>query len=337
MIHTIIDNIIYAFVRMILALLRALPRVLAERVGEFIVRMIMLCVTRSKHVMRRNLELVFPEMTKEQHNRIMHQSYTVLGKNLVSFAKIPDMTSAIVQQRFDFSDVDKVIPQALLQVHRSKTRGSDVHEDNIYDNDANIDSVNASGANKVGVIIATLHFGLFEELMQAFVIKYGKAAVLARGSGLKKCDELLKSQRERFGCEVFARKGGYQEMALRLKNGQNTVILFDQNVKKNHAVFVNLFSIPAATTKAIGLASIRTGAPVIFATVAEDSPGHFKVIARAMPYIKDFNGSIDEKIIHLMNHLHAEAESVIRQYPDHWFWIHRRFKTRPEGEPENIY
>ena len=137
--------------------------------------------------------------------------------------------------------------------------------------------------------------------------------------------------------EIFSRSGGYKEVLHRLSSGQDVSLMFDQNVKANHAIFVDLFGIPAATTKTVAFVALRTGCTIAFGTMVEVSPWKFKVIYQPIDNPIDEQGSYEDKALRLTRRVHECLESVVRQYPAQWFWIHRRFKTRPPGEPENIY
>ena len=86
------------------------------------------------------------------------------------------------------------------------------------------------------------------------------------------CEQRL----ERLNVQNRDLKRKIREIEKRLNRGRDVSLLFDQNVKRSHAVFANLFGIPAATTKTVALAALRTSAPVMLLTSAEVSPKKFK-------------------------------------------------------------
>src|SRR5262249_20426541 len=139
------------------------------------------------------------------------------------------------------------------------------------------------------------------------------------------------------GNRVFTREGGFREIASRLRAGEDVLMVMDQNVRAHHAVFASFFGRPAATTKAAGLAALRTGAPVFFAAAAETSSDRYKMLFAEFPAADSFPGGTDEKIFHLTEAVHREFKKPIRSYPESWFWIHRRFKTKPFGQVEDSY
>jgi len=262
----------------------------------------------------KNLSIAFPEKSPEERAALAKKSYRVLAANLYWFAKLRLITADEIEALFDYSEaqveVDKVI------------------------------------AHGKGGLYLTPHFGLFELLAQAHCVKGRKSKVLIREFGLPKLDKYWTETRQRFGLEVFGRKGGFQEMIVQLHRGQDVAVLFDQNVRRSHAMFVNLFGVPAATTKAVGLAAIRADSHVVLAACIENTPerrqfGRYRIYVRSVlnPNMDpELTGlSTEEKVRSFLERVHRELETLIRFQPESWFWIHRRWKTRPEGEPENFY
>ncbi len=114
-------------------------------------------------------------------------------------------------------------------------------------------------------------------------------------------------------------------------------MLFDQNVKVNHAVFSEFFGIEAATTKSVAIVALRTGAPILLSTCAIIGRNKYKLYAFKIHNPIDEEGTQQQKISSITRELHQRVEEVIRLHPEQWMWIHRRYKTRPPGEKENLY
>jgi KDO2-lipid IV(A) lauroyltransferase len=118
-----------------------------------------------------------------------------------------------------------------------------------------------------------------------------------------------------------------------LRDGGTVGILADQNTTPTEAVFVDFFGIPAATTAGIARLARRTGAAVVPArSYWDDSIG--KYVLRYEPAL-NLAGSHDEES-DIRNHtalFNQVLEGFVREFPDQWFWVHRRWKNRPEGEP----
>ena len=106
-------------------------------------------------------------------------------------------------------------------------------------------------------------------------------------------------------------------------------VIVDQNMLPKRAVFVPLFGRLAATTPAPAVLAERTGAPVILAALFRLSDGRFRV-RMAGPF--PLRGEGSARTANLMEDLNRSLEGMIREHPEQWFWVHRRWKTRPPGE-----
>ena len=262
---------------------------------------------RLKRVGRRNLELVFPEKSPDEREAILLTSFDMLAQNLKNYAKLPDLDTERAKALIDYSK-----GQALCGRLHAENPG-------------------------LGMILATLHYGSFELIIQLQTLMVRPAWILARGFGLPKLDEWWFSRRELFGCKVFRRKGAMPEILRQLQNGEDVAILFDQNVKRNHAVFADFLGINSATTKTLALASIRTGAPMAIGVMHQNADGKFTLLCDEIPTAEIPGETADERVLRITQSLNAFASQYIREHPENWFWIHRRWKTRPEGEPESVY
>jgi len=182
-----------------------------------------------------------------------------------------------------------------------------------------------------------MHYGCFELTVQYHCQHDRPVQILARGFGIARLDEWWNKRRQLLGNEVFFRQGGYQAMVRSLAAGKDVGVLFDQNVKANHAVFVDFFGIRTSMTKSVALAALRTGAPIVFIAAAWLGENRHRLFFAEIK--TDFPESMptDEKVQRISQALNSQAETIIKLHPEQWFWIHRRFKTRPTGELENLY
>ena len=293
--------------RLLVLLLALLPERTAMSIANVVVRFGVMLVPRFRRVALRNLEIAFPELSLDRRREIFSDSLGVLARNLYSFAtlerlSLPLLRSCVVNWK-EF--------QEKLERIRAKNTAP-------------------------GLIVTTAHFGSFELLAQAYTILYKPLSILARGFGLERLDEWWNGRRELHGAEIFSRKGAYREIIERLQRGHDVALLVDQNVKQNHATFVPFFGLKAATTRAVALASLQSGASVIFATAVEISPWKFRALLVELE-APEPGLPRSEWIECLSADLNRAIESAIREYPSQWFWVHRRWKTRPPGESETIY
>jgi len=261
-----------------------------------------------------NIKLVFPDLSELEREKLAVSSYRVLAENLFWFSKLRSLSRDELKLLIDYREAQPIYEKFV--------------------------------SSPVGGLILAPHFGLFELLAQSHAVCGRPFTALVREFGMPKFDKFWRETREKFGLTIFGRKGGYNEMIRNLNAGHDVAVLFDQNVKSAHAAFVELFGIPAATTKSIALAAIRTNCPIVFAACIENPPeeqkhGRFRIYAKEI-----LNPNIDpdlmqmpneEKILGFLRKANQELETLVRLKSESWFWIHRRWKTRPEGEKEDFY
>jgi KDO2-lipid IV(A) lauroyltransferase len=119
-----------------------------------------------------------------------------------------------------------------------------------------------------------------------------------------------------------------------LISGYRTVgILMDQNTVREEGVFADFFGIPAATTPSVATFALRTGAAVIpgFLIWDETLRKHRLHFDPPLELIQTGDRAAD--ILENTRRFNKVLENYIRKNPDQWLWIHRRWKTRPNGEP----
>jgi KDO2-lipid IV(A) lauroyltransferase len=120
----------------------------------------------------------------------------------------------------------------------------------------------------------------------------------------------------------------------------SAAILFDQNVTRNHAVFVEWFGLPAATTRSVALAALRTGVPIFVASIRYIREDRYYVDAAECYYEdvqRDERMSSDEKVFVITQRVTDMYCEMIRKFPEGWFWMHRRWKTRPDPGAAKVY
>jgi len=294
-------------VRLILLPLVILPDKIALIVARSYVSLIFLLIPRLNEAAKSNIKLVFPKKSQADKDKLRKLSKNVLAENILGFVRIPRLTPEKAKIACDYTEAIKTLERL-----RKKSNG-------------------------VGTLIPAIHFDAFELFVQVHALNHRPAYILGRGTGLKNFDLWWNGQREIFGNKIFSRKGGYKEIVKRLKEGQDVILLCDQNVKLNHAVFARFFGVKAATTKTIALAALRTGAPIMFGSPLSISLGKFEITAEEVLHPNDIEGDTEEKILACTEDLHRHFERQILKRPEAWFWIHRRWKTRPEGDKKNIY
>ncbi len=144
-------------------------------------------------------------------------------------------------------------------------------------------------------------------------------------------DAIFIHGRTRFGqTTLFARQDGIRAMIKSLKSGEPVYYLPDMDLGARDSVFAPFFGVPAATITGLSRIAGMAGA-VIVPCVTRQLPGGAGYVVRLYPAWRDFPGADPDADARRMN---AFIEERVREMPTQYYWLHKRFKTRPAGEPD---
>jgi KDO2-lipid IV(A) lauroyltransferase len=146
-------------------------------------------------------------------------------------------------------------------------------------------------------------------------------------------DRLLQSYRTMHGNKVVPKDDFVRGLLAAMKARETVGILMDTNMTPPQGVFVDFFGIPACTASGLARIALRTDAAVVPGlTIWEESLGKYRLrFDPAMELIR--TGDLEADIVANTQKFTKAIEEYVRKYPDQWLWVHRRWKTRPEGEP----
>lgn len=180
-----------------------------------------------------------------------------------------------------------------------------------------------------GVIFLTGHLGNWE-LMAALVTRRGyPASVVATPVYDPRLDRLLVDARARHGVHTISR--GSPSAARHLLSGlrRNAILgmLIDQDTDVD-GVFVPFFGRPAYTPAGPAALALKTGAPVIFGFILREGASRHRLILQG-PIELIRTGDPGRDIRENTARFTREIERFIRSHPDHWVWMHNRWKRQP--------
>ncbi len=238
-----------------------------------------------------NLRRVFPERTEEERRQIARASYRLHGRNAAEFFSSAARGNVDLAGRVTF-DRARVVEAA---------RGH-------------------------GAIIAMAHFGSWEVMGEAAAQTGLPITVLTRrlsgaaNAGWRKARAA--------GGLSWAHQGELGLMVAALRRGELVAISYDQNMPRSRGIFVDFFGEPACTTPAPSVLALRTGAPIFaaFPLLREDGT-HDVQLEGPLPI--DPTLPAREAVQKQTQALAKVLEHYIRDRSDHWYWLHRRWKTRP--------
>lgn len=145
-------------------------------------------------------------------------------------------------------------------------------------------------------------------------------------------DSIALKQRSRFGTEMIPKQSSARNVIKALRSGVPVMLAADMDFGLRDSVFVPFFGVQASTLTSVSRLAQLTGARVV-PFVTEVLPDYQGYKLRIMAPLADFpSGDLEADALRTNQYLEAE----ILKIPDQYYWVHRRFKRRPEGFP-HIY
>lgn len=186
-----------------------------------------------------------------------------------------------------------------------------------------------------GTVLVTAHLGNWEAHGVAHGLLFGPLGLVARPLDNPQLDARLCSFRSRSGNSVIYKQRALAQVLRILRQGGGVAILIDQNVQEGDGVFVDFFGRPAATTTVAAALAVKTGCSLVPIRVSLATDGRYR--ATYEPAVEwATSGDRQRDIAQLTQVLTHRIEAWVREDPEQWLWIHRRWKTQPGGGMEVI-
>lgn len=179
-----------------------------------------------------------------------------------------------------------------------------------------------------GVLLLTGHFGNWELFNLVSALKFGPGYALARPLDYAPMDRVLNEIRTRTGNTMVDKQDSANRVRRLLRDKQMLGILLDQNASWYEGAYVPFFGQPACTNKGLAMFALRYGSPVVPAYTLRLPDGRYRMVFEPpLPLIK--TGDTRRDILGNTALYNQAIEAFIRKAPDHWFWVHRRWRIKP--------
>jgi len=176
-----------------------------------------------------------------------------------------------------------------------------------------------------GLILLSGHFGSWELLISGMRLQVGLPfTMIVQHQRNGRIDALIDRNRRRFDNVTVPMGPSVREVLKALQAGRIVAILGDQSGPKE-SVFVQLFGRPSATHRGAAAFSLRTGAPIVMGFLLRQDDGTYEAVFEEVGQ-SDLKSYSEENILELTRRHTAVLEKYIRQRPDHWLWMHKRWK-----------
>lgn len=173
-----------------------------------------------------------------------------------------------------------------------------------------------------------LFFGLHNtcvEIVYAFLSLHRPFNVLFRVNNNHLWEFMATRSRKRYQVRLIPRKQ-VSEFLSRMQQGQAGLLAADQDLGAKRSLFVPFFGVSAATVTSVHDFARQTGAAVVFAEAFRTATG-YSLRLHALENFPSEDAAADTR------RMNAMIEAAVRDHPEQYLWLHKRFKTRPEGEP----
>jgi KDO2-lipid IV(A) lauroyltransferase len=178
-----------------------------------------------------------------------------------------------------------------------------------------------------GIFFLTGHFGNWELLAATHGLAGFGLSVVVRPLDNPYLEALIARARERSGLRAISKREAVVGVREALARGECIGILLDQDAGRG-GVFVPFMGHPASTSRALAVLALKTRAPVLPAFIHRLPDGdHELVLEPEIPLV--ITGDLDHDIEANTARYTAAIERQVRAHPAQWFWVHRRWKTRP--------
>lgn len=286
--------------RLLVEAIGILPRPLRRGIGIFLGQLAWTLSSRLRRIGLRNLELAFPEKSPAEREKILRRLYSNLGIQVGEFCGMRRWTAESASAVIRYDGLDRYLAA------RSKGKG---------------------------VLVLTGHLGAWE--LSSFyhsLMGYPMRMVVRRLDN-PRVNDFIEGIRSLHGNQALDKDEFARGLLAAMHRGETVGILMDTNMTPPQGVFVPFFGVDACTAAGLARVALHSGAAVV--------PGFLAWSEAENKYILHFGdeltlvrtGDREHDILANTALFTATLEHYIRQYPDQWLWVHRRWKTRPEGTP----
>jgi len=280
--------------------LGVLPRRWARAAGAGLGALAFLLAGRLRRTGELNLQIAYPESSVAWRKGIVRQLYRNLGLHLAEFC---------VMSRYTPESTRSFVRYAGLEHYLA-----------------------ARDAGR-GVLVITGHLGLWE--LSSFyhsLMGYPMSMVIRRLDN-PLVDRLVNGIRCLHGNAVLHKDDFARGLLGAMRRGDTVGILMDTNMTPPQGVFVDFFGTPACTASGLARVAMRTEAAVLpgFLSWREEEKKYVLEFGECLELVR--TGNDEQDILTNTQICTTAIEAGVRRFPEQWLWVHRRWKTRPPGEP----
>jgi KDO2-lipid IV(A) lauroyltransferase len=177
-----------------------------------------------------------------------------------------------------------------------------------------------------GVILLSGHISNWELSAFAYPLLRRRALnIIAKIQTSRMLNKKVNKYRKLSGNKIIQVGASLREAYKILKTNKILCFLIDQSAHPDYSVYVDFFGKKVATFAGAARMALKQGSPVIMGYMIRDEKGKYKINFEEINY-DDIKEDTENNVIELTQRMQRKLEDIIREYPDQWFWFHRRFK-----------
>lgn len=293
------DFAVYLAVRAAVCVIQALPTAWAFAAADLLGRAAYRVDARHRRVAADNLRAAFPDLPEAGVDRLVRGCFRHFATVAVEMVLLPRKLKTANWRRF-----------------ASMVRGREMM---------------AAMLDRRPVLVATGHFGNWEMAGYVMGVCGLRSYVVARVLDNPHLERFLKRFRQATGQTVIAKKDDFGRLTGVLRAGGTVGVLADQDAGPR-GVFVDFFGRPASAHKAVALMAIEFDAVMLVTGVPRvGGPLDYRLVCEDVIDPRDYAGRPDA-VRAITQRYHAALERLVRRHPEQYFWLHRRWKSRPAAK-----
>jgi Kdo2-lipid IVA lauroyltransferase/acyltransferase len=274
-----------------------LPMPVLRSAGAGLGRVLYSVARPRRRVVDANLRACFPELSEEERDQISRETFIYFAQSWLDRAWLWHAPRKVVESRLTLrgarEDLDELANGEQAVI---------LFAPHFYGLDAGATTLTMHMARPSMTIYTTQRDRMVDDWARAGRTRFGNVTALERTDGVK-------------------------PVLHRLRKGEVLYLLPDMDFGPSQSIFVPFFGVQAATVPSLSRFS-QLGRAIVMPVLTRVTPGGYEV--ELLPRWKDFPAG---DIVADTTYMNKALEGYIRAMPSQYYWVHRRFKTRPEGEP----
>ncbi|MEK7355854.1 MAG: lysophospholipid acyltransferase family protein [Bdellovibrionota bacterium] len=242
-----------------------------------------------------NVALAFPDKTPLERVRLARFSLRSMGRTLVEFSLFPYLKGGIGKRIFRYEGLE--------------------HLDRAFE-------------QKKGVILLTLHMGNGDMGAAGLSVRGYKMHLISKEFKARWLNDLWFGMRRKLGTRFISPEKSSFEILRALKRNEGVIFVLDQFMGPPIGTRTRFFGVETGTAMGCALMAMRTGVPVVPCYDLRCDDGTHKIIVEApIPTPSELDDRLREENIAALTQVYTDKiEGVVRNHPEQWMWIHRRWK-----------